>query len=40
MSVVDRFFGKSYLKAVSALVKEEKISIEELKQLIDTIEKD
>ena len=40
MSVVDRFFGKSYLKAVSALVKEEKISIEELKQLINTIEKD
>lgn len=40
MSVVDRFFGKSYLKAVSALVKEEKISVEELKQLIDTIEKD
>lgn len=37
-NVVDRFFGKSYLNAVSALVKEEKISVDELRQLIDSIE--
>lgn len=36
--VIDKYFGESYLGAVSALVKEEKISIEELKELIRRIE--
>jgi transcriptional regulator, blaI/mecI/copY family len=35
---VDRFFGKSYLGFVSSLVKDEKISTEELKQLIEKVE--
>ena len=38
-SVIDKFFGRSYMNAVSALVKEEKISVDELKQLIEQIEK-
>lgn len=37
-SVVDKYFGKSYLKAVSAFVKEEKISLEQLKELVRQIE--
>ena len=37
-SVVNRFFGSSYINAVSSLVKEEKISIDELKSLIDLVE--
>ena len=36
--MVNRFFGSSYINAVSSLVKEEKISIEELKSLIDLVE--
>ena len=36
--VVDRFFGRSYMKAVSTLVHEEKISISELKDLIQEVE--
>lgn len=36
--VISDYFENSYLKAVSALVKEEKISIEELKDLIAQIE--
>jgi predicted transcriptional regulator len=36
---VSRYFENSYLTAVSALVKEEKISVDELKQLIEQIEK-
>lgn len=35
---VNRYMGNSYLSAVSALVKQEKISIEELKELIKQIE--
>ena len=38
-SVVNRYFGKSYLNAVSSLVKEEKISVDELKSLIELVEK-
>lgn len=38
-NVVNRFFGSSYLSAVSSLVKEEKISVDELKSLIELIEK-
>lgn len=37
--IVSSYFNNSYLNAVSALVKEEKISIEELKELIEQIEK-
>lgn len=35
---VSRYFENSYMTAVSALVQEEKISIDELKQLIEQIE--
>ena len=38
--VIDKYFGNSYISAVSALVKEEKITVEELKELIDLIEKE
>ena len=37
--IVSSYFNNSYLNAVSALVKEEKISIDDLKDLIDQIEK-
>lgn len=37
-NVVNKFFGKSYKNAVSALVKDEKISLEELKELIKEVE--
>ena len=37
-NVIDKFFNRSYLSAVSALVHEEKISVEELKQLIREVE--
>ena len=36
--VVNKFFGKSYLRAVSALVKSEKISVDDLKELIREVE--
>ncbi len=36
--VVNKFFGKSYLSAVSALVKSEKISVDDLKELIREVE--
>lgn len=35
---INRFFGKSYISFVSALVKEEKISTDELRELLDIIE--
>lgn len=38
--VVDKCFGNSYLGVVSALVKEEKISVDELRALIEQIEKE
>lgn len=37
--IISNYFNNSYLNAVSALVKEEKISIDELKELIEQIEK-
>lgn len=37
-SAIRKFFGNSYLGFVSHLVQEEEISIEELKELIKTIE--
>ena len=38
-NVIGRYFRGSYLSAVSALVKEEHISVEELRQLIEDVEK-
>ena len=37
-SVVDKYFGKSYMGLVSACVEEEKISVKELKELISRME--
>ena len=37
--IIRNYFDDSYLSAVSAFVKEEKISVEELKELIEQIEK-
>lgn len=37
--VIRRYFENSYLGAVSALVEEEKISVDELRELLDRIEK-
>lgn len=39
IGLIDKYFDNSYLGAVSALVKEDKITVEELKELIDLIEK-
>jgi len=36
-NIVNKFFKKSYTRMVSTLVEEEKISIEELQELIDKI---
>ncbi|MDE7437658.1 MAG: BlaI/MecI/CopY family transcriptional regulator [Muribaculaceae bacterium] len=36
--VVRDYFGNSYKSAVSALVEEEKISVDELKEIVDLIE--
>ena len=38
-NVIGRSFSGSYVNAISALVKEEHISVDELKQLIDEVEK-
>ena len=35
--LVDKFFGNSYLSTVSSLVREEKISVEELEQLVKVL---
>ncbi len=37
--IISNYLGNSYLNAVSELVREEKITVEELKALIDEIEK-
>lgn len=39
IGLIDKYFDNSYLSAVSALVQEEKISVEELKELIELVEK-
>lgn len=36
--VISKYFDNSYLSAVSTLIKEENISVEELKQLIREVE--
>ena len=37
--IINKYFNNSYLSVVSSLVKEEKISVEELKRLIEEVEK-
>ena len=37
--IISNYFNNSYMSAVSSLVKEEKITVEELKELIEQIEK-
>lgn len=37
-NVVDKLFGRSYMSAISALVDDEKISLDELKALIREVE--
>ena len=39
IGLIDKYFDNSYISAVSALVKEEKISVEQLRDLIDLVEK-
>lgn len=39
-NVINKYFGNSYLYAVSSLVESENISVEELKALIRQVEKD
>ena len=39
MGIMSSYFNTSYLSAVSTLVKEEKITVDELKELIEQIEK-
>ena len=36
-NVISKFFGNSYLDAVSSLVKEEELTVEDLKKLIDMV---
>ena len=38
-NLVDKYFGNSYRAMVSAFVEEEKLSLEDLKEIIDQIEK-
>ncbi|MCF0178966.1 MAG: BlaI/MecI/CopY family transcriptional regulator [Bacteroidales bacterium] len=38
-SVIGRYFSGSYVNAISALVKEENVSLDELKQLIEEVER-
>lgn len=37
--IISKYFNNSYLSAVSSLVEEENISVEELRKLIDEVEK-
>jgi predicted transcriptional regulator len=37
---IDRFFNGSYMSFLSRLVKEQKVSVDELKQLIKMVEND
>ena len=40
VGIIDKYFDKSYINAISALVKEDRVSLDELKELIDLIEKE
>ena len=37
-NVVNKFFGRSYMNVVSTLVKDEKISLDDLRELIKQVE--
>ena len=37
-NVVNKFFGRSYMNVVNTLVKDEKITVEDLKELIKMVE--
>ncbi len=37
--IIDNYFGKSYISVISALVTEEKVTVDELKELIEQIER-
>ena len=39
ISIIDKYFAHSYVNAVSALVKEEKLSVEDLQEIIKMIGK-
>ena len=39
VGLIDKYFDNSFINAISALVKEDKVSVDELKELIDLIEK-
>lgn len=39
-NVVNKFFGRSYMNVVSTLVKDEKISLDNLRELIKQVESD
>ena len=39
IGLIDKYFDNSYISAVSALVREEKISVEQLRELIELVEK-
>jgi predicted transcriptional regulator len=36
-NIVDKYFGRSYTRVVSSLIEEEKLSIDQLQELIDKI---
>ena len=36
--VIEKYFSKSYLSAVSSLIEQEKLSLDDLKKLIDEVE--
>ncbi len=38
-NIISKYFNNSYLGVVSSLIKEEEISVDELRQLIDEVEK-
>ena len=38
--IIRNYFGNSYLSAVSSFVKEEKVSVDELRELLEKIEKE
>lgn len=38
-NIINKYFNNSYLSAVSSLVKEEEISLDDLKQLINEVER-
>ena len=40
VGIIDKYFDYSYINAISALVKEDRVSLNELKELIDLIEKE